>query len=128
MKHLKKFESFSPINEEEGLKDFFKGADEKAYKKTVDFINGDSEEAKKIKELYKGVERDKDGKALAESAKNKQIVKDITRLGVSWASKNRMDSADYTYKQIDTVMQKDFSRAFKGGANLTVGESLKFKK
>ena len=71
MKHLKTFENYNQsINEE-----FFglKSADEKAYKNTATFLNGDSEEAKKVKELFKKMKPDENTPIKLDNNLMKQI-------------------------------------------------------
>jgi len=108
MKYLKTFENYDQnINEEIfGMK----SADEKAYKRTTEFLEGDSEEAKKVKEIYKSMKES--GKA-----NDTNIWKQITLLGSQWASKNKMEAKDYAFSQIRTVLEKEFDRFFKGGSN-----------
>ena len=126
MKHLKTFESFNePVNEELlgfGKKDK-KSKKGSAYKRTIEFLKGDSDEAKKIKEIYK---EKFEGKSDSDIQKDRSLLgfmKQITRLGAKWAKDNKMDAADYTFKQIQTVMREDFDRPFRGGADHTIGES-----
>ena len=111
MKHLKTFENYNQsINEE-----FFglKSADEKAYKNTATFLNGDSEEAKKVKELFKKMKPDENTPIKLDN----NLMKQITVLGAQWANKNKMIEKDYTFSQIKTVLEKEFGRNFKGGSN-----------
>lgn len=129
MKYIKTFESFSPVNEEEEfLKKFLTG--ESAYKETAEFLDSDSEEAKKVKEIYSEIKKQaeedgefKDGKVQL-SAKNErdpfylQRMKAITNLGKKWGDANKMDPKFFGYSQIKTVLEKDFDRYFRGGAEL----------
>jgi hypothetical protein len=116
MKYLKTFENYNQgINEE--IFGIGKSADEKAYKLTADFLNGDSEEAKKVKELFKKMKPDEKTPIKIDT----NIMKQITLLGSQWANKNKMEAKDYAFSQIRTVLEKDFSRIFKGGVDVTTG-------
>lgn len=121
MKHLKKFESFSVDQTNEGIKDIFSG--KSAYKRTVEFIESDSEEAKQIVALYKEI---KDSGKNEKDPENLERMKKITALGQQWAKANKMDVQDYAYSSIRTVLEEDFQRKFKGGPNLNVGESKRY--
>lgn len=118
MKHLKRFESFSDENTNEG---WFSGKD--AYKRTVEFLDGDSEEAKQIKAIYKEI---KDSGKSDRDTENLERMKKITAIGQQWAKANKMDVQDYAYSSIRTVLEEDFQRKFKGGPDLNVGESKKY--
>jgi len=121
MKYLKKFESFSGEETNEGIGDFFSGKG--AYKRTVEFIDGDSEESKQIKEIYKEI---KDSKKSETDPENKSRMIKITALGQQWAKANKMDAQDYAYSSIRTVLEEDYARRFKGGPDLNIGESKKY--
>jgi hypothetical protein len=119
MKHLKKFENFSkdPINEELlglGKKD--------AYKKTIEFLQGDSKQSKEIKDIYEKNFKGKSDSDIRKSNNLFPLMQRITRLGAIWAKENKMDDKDYTFKQIQTVLEENFDRKFRGGPNLTSGE------
>lgn len=118
MKYLKTFESFNdPVNEE-----LFGLGKKDAYKRTVEFLEGDSEEAKKVKEIY---EKNFKGKSSSDIRKDKNLlglIQQITRIGAKWANDNKMEAKDYSFKQIQTVLEEDFDRKFRGGPNLGTGE------
>lgn len=126
MKHLKKFENFNePVNED--LFGFLSLKDKSAYNYLIEFLEGDSEEAKKIKEIY---EKNFVGKSNDEIGKDKNLLdlmQKITRMGAKWAIVNKKTQKDYTFKQIQTVMEENFSRKFRGGgaSSNVVGESKK---
>lgn len=102
---------------EEGLKDLF--SSKGAYKRTVEFLEGDSPEAKEILNMLKAIEDS--GKPMRDPA-NLKMMQKITATGVKWAKANNMDADDYTFKQLQTVYKKDFDRKFTGGPNLNTGE------
>jgi hypothetical protein len=118
MKHLKTFENFNkPVNEE-----LFGLGKKDAYKRTIEFLEGDSEEAKKVKEIY---EKNFKGKSDSDIRKDRNLLglmQQITALGAKWANKNKMEAKDYTFKQVQTVLEENFDRKFKGGPNLGTGE------
>lgn len=118
MKHLKRFESFSTESTNEG---WFSGKD--AYKRTVEFLEGDSEESKQIKATYKEI---KDSGKPDRDPENLERMKKITAIGQKWAKANKMDVQDYAYSSIRTVLEEDFQRKFKGGPDLNIGESKKY--
>jgi peptide methionine sulfoxide reductase MsrA len=109
-----------PTNEIFGKKD--KGD---AYKNTIEFVEGDSEEAKKITELYDKYLKGKDDNEIRKSPQLLKVMQHITALGAKWAKANKMEPKDYSFKQIKTVIEKDFDRKFTGGVNVAVGESKK---
>lgn len=96
------------------------------YQNVIDFLEGDSEEAKKIKKLY---EDEIKGKSNSELKKDKRALKAmqiISQIGAKWAKENKMaQTKDFSFKQIRTVLEGDFDRKFSGGTNVTVGESKK---
>jgi hypothetical protein len=102
---------------EEGLKDLF--SSKNAYKRTVEFLEGDSAEAKEILKMLKAIEDS--GKPMRDPA-NLKMMQKITATGVKWAKANNMDADDYTFKQLQTVYKKDFDRKFTGGKDLSTGE------
>lgn len=112
---------------EEIEESFFKRKGKKsgssAYKNTIDFIEGDSEEAKKIKDYYDKYLKDKSDSDIKNNNGLLKLIGIINNLGAKWAKANKMDSRDYTFKQIRTVLEGDFDRKFTGGTNVTVGES-----
>jgi len=118
MKHLKTFESFQePVNEE-----IFGLGKKDAYKRTVEFLEGDSKEAKEIKDLYDKYLKGKSESEIEDSPRSMGVMKRITQLGTKWAKENKMDSKNYSYKQIRTVLEEDYGRKFKGGPDLSTGE------
>lgn len=122
MKHLKRFESFStPEETNEGIRDIFSG--KSAYKRTVEFIDGDSAEAKEIKNIYKEIKDS--GKPETDPVNRSRMIK-ITSLGQKWANANNMEAKDYAYSSIKTVLEEDYSRKFKGGVNTNIGESKRY--
>lgn len=127
MKHLKKFESFSvPVETNEGIGDIFSG--KAAYKRTVEFLDGGSEEAKEIKNIYKEI-KDSVQKGDKEfSDENKDRMKRITSIGAKWANANKMEAKDYAYSSIKTVLEEDYQRKFKGGPDLNIGESKRYRR
>jgi len=116
MKYLKTFETFE-INEE--IFGFGKSAEKKAYQRTIDFLEGNSPESKKVKELYEELKssgkEDRDPQSL-------RIMQEISRIGNIWANKMKLDSKDYAFSQIKTVLEGDWSRFFKGGGGLSSGK------
>ena len=122
MKHIKKFENFE-INEE--ILGFGKGAGEKAYQLTANFLEGDSNEAKEVKDLYNKI---KESGKPERDPENLRTMQKITAIGAKWANANKMDSRDYSYSQIKTVLEKDWDRFFKGGVNTSVGESFGYRR
>lgn len=102
---------------EEGIKDFMSG--KSAYKAQAKFLEGSSDEAKKVKKLYSEIVKSK--KKLSDP-EVKQKALNITKLGAMFARKNKLIEKDYSYSQLKTVLDENYSRAFKGGANLTTGE------
>lgn len=118
MKHLKTFESFQQINEEEfigAVKDMLSG--KSAYKTTIKYLESKSKEAEEAINLWKEI---KDSGKPAKQQLDK--VDRINRLGRKWAEANKMSGNDYDYKAVDTVMNGEWGRKFHGGTNVTVGE------
>lgn len=111
------------MDNEEVLEFFGKKSSKKAYQRTVDFIEGNSEEAKKIKELYENHLKGKDDSEIRKDKNLLKVMQHITALGAKWAKANKMEAADYSFKQIRTVLEGDFDRKFTGGTNVAVGES-----
>lgn len=118
MKHLKTFESFSSINEEEELftavKDMLSG--KSAYKTTIAYLDSKSKEAEEAIKIWQEI---KDSGKPAKEQLDK--VDRINRLGRKWAEANKMDGNDYDYNHVDLVMKGDWGRKYHGGPNLTVG-------
>lgn len=102
---------------------FGKKSKKRAYQNTVEFVEGDSEEAKKAKELYEKHLKGKDDSEIRKDRNLLKIMQHITKLGAKWAKENKMEPKDYSFKQIRTVLEGDYDRAFTGGTDVTVGES-----
>ncbi len=102
---------------EEGLRDMLGLTDKSAYKAQIAFLDGDSEEAKQITQLFKTIIDDQ-GKVKNDAA----VAQKITRLGDIWARKNKMIGKDYNFSMLKTVMESDYGRKFRGGKNLSAGE------
>lgn len=104
---------------------FGKKSKKKAYQNTAEFVEGDSEEAKKAKELYDKHLKGKDDSEIRKDKNLLKVMQHITKLGAKWAKENKMEPKDYSFKQIKTVLEGDYDRAFTGGTDVTVGESKK---
>lgn len=125
MKHLKTFENFSKdtYTDLEKVDEIFGfGKKGSAYQRTIDFVEGDSDEAKEVIELYNKFLKGKKESELRGNPQALKVMKAITKIGMKYAKENKLDSQDYTYKQIRTVLEKDFDRKFKGGTNTDTGE------
>lgn len=119
------FESIELPTEEEINEIFGKKKDKgkSAYKNTAKFVEGDSEEAKKVKEHYDKYLKGKEDSEIKKDSKLLKIMQHITQLGAKWAKENKMEPKDYSFKQIRTVLEGDYDRVFTGGTDVTVGES-----
>jgi len=118
MKHLKTFESFQQINEEEfigAVKDMISG--KSAYKTTIAYLDSKSKEAEEAIKLWSEI---KDSGKPAKQQLDK--VDRINRLVRMWAESNKIEGNDYYYNHVDTVMKGEWGRKYHGGTNVTVGE------
>ena len=131
LKHLKKFEAFDIESDIENKNESIfrrkdKDSGKSAYKNVADFIEGDSEEAKKIKSYYDKYIKGLSDSEIKNSPRAKGVMKQITSLGQKWARENKMaQPKDFSFKQIRTVLEGDYERGFKGGTDVTIGESKK---
>ena len=139
MKNIKRFEDFVSESYEMKNEKFFgfgkdKGEKKKrpsgsgAYKNTIEFLEGDSDEAKKVMEYYNEYIKGKEDSELRKDSVALRVIAQITRLGAKWAKDNKMTPKDYNYSNIRTVLEEKFDRKFHGGGDLTIGESLKNRK
>lgn len=123
--HLKTFESFEH-NSVEPIDEIFGG--KKDYKAVADFLEGDSPEAAKIKDWYDKYIKGLSDKEIRKSPRAKGVMQQITKLGHKWAKENKMaQPKDFSFKQIQTVLEEDYDRKFVGGTDVTIGESKENK-
>ena len=123
--HLKTFENFSNFNQEDVNESRMS---KKAYRRTSEFLEGDSKEAKEVNDLYDKYLSGKSAKEVMRDPKLKNISMRISRLGAKFAKENKMSAKDYTYSMVRTVKEGDFDRKFHGGVDVTIGENHEYSR